>query len=41
MDEARTAALVRPAGRTVLRLTCNPATERLFTRIEQALPCAA
>ena len=37
----RAAALVRPAGRTVLRLTRNPATERLFTRIEQALPCAA
>jgi hypothetical protein len=37
----RAAALVRPAGRTVLRLTSNPATERLFTRIEHALPCAA
>ncbi|MGH8131849.1 MAG: IS1380 family transposase [Steroidobacteraceae bacterium] len=37
----RAAALVRPAGRTVLRLTSNPATERLFARIEQALPCAA
>jgi hypothetical protein len=35
------ATLVRPAGRTVLRLADNPATERLFTRIEQALPCAA
>lgn len=37
----RAAALVRPAGRTVLRLTHNVATERLFTRIEQALLCAA
>jgi hypothetical protein len=37
----RAAAIVRPAGRTVLRLTSNPATEQLFTRIEQALPCAA
>ncbi|MGQ0834453.1 MAG: IS1380 family transposase [Gammaproteobacteria bacterium] len=37
----RAAALLRPAGRTVLRLTSNPATERLFTRIDQALPCAA
>ena len=37
----RAAALVRPAGRAVLRLTSNPATERLFARIEQALPCAA
>lgn len=37
----RAAALVCPGGRTVLRLTTNPATQRLFTRIEQALPCAA
>jgi hypothetical protein len=37
----RAAALVRPAGRAVLRLASNPATERLFARIEQALPCAA
>ncbi len=37
----RAAALVRPNGRALLRLTNNPATERLFTRIEQALPCAA
>jgi hypothetical protein len=37
----RAAVLVRPGGRTVLRLTSNPATERLFTRIEQALPRAA
>lgn len=37
----RAAALVRPAGRTALRLTHNVATERLFTRIEQALLCAA
>ena len=37
----RAAALVRPNGRAILRLTNNPATERLFTRIERALPCAA
>ncbi len=37
----RAAALVRPAGRTMLRMTRNLATERLFTRIEQALPLAA
>jgi hypothetical protein len=37
----RAAALVRPRGRAILRLTNNPATERLFTRIERALPCAA
>jgi hypothetical protein len=37
----RAAALVHPAGRTVLCLSSNPATERLFTRFEQALPCAA
>ncbi|MGH9817735.1 MAG: IS1380 family transposase [Candidatus Acidiferrales bacterium] len=37
----RAAALVRPGGRTMLRLTSNPATERLFTRIEHALPYAA
>lgn len=37
----RAAALVRPTGKTVLRLARNPATERLFTRIDQALPCAA
>lgn len=36
----RAAAPVRPARRTGLRLTSNPATERLFTRIAQALPCA-
>jgi len=36
----RAAALVRPAG-TVHRLTGNAAKERLFARIEQALPCAA
>jgi hypothetical protein len=37
----RAAALLRPGGRAVLRLANNPATERLFTRIEEALPCAA
>jgi len=36
----RAAAILRPNGRTILRLTNNPATERLFTRIERALPCA-
>jgi hypothetical protein len=35
---SRAAVLTRPAGRSVLRLSSNPATERLFTRIEQALP---
>lgn len=37
----RAAALIRPGGRTVLRLSSNPATKRLFTRIAQALPRAA
>jgi hypothetical protein len=37
----RAAALVRPGGRSLLRLASNPATQRLCTRIEQALPCAA
>jgi hypothetical protein len=37
----RAAALVRTAGRTVLRLTNNPATQRLFTHPEHALQCAA
>lgn len=37
----RAAALVYPGGRSLLRLARNPATERLFTRIDQALPCAA
>jgi hypothetical protein len=37
----RAAALVRPAGRSLLRLASNAATQRLYTRIEQALPCAA
>ena len=37
----RAGALIRPGGRNVLRLSSNPATERLFTRIEQALPRAA
>jgi hypothetical protein len=32
---------VRLNGRAILRLTNNPATERLFNDIEQALPCAA
>jgi DDE family transposase len=37
----RAALLVRPAGKSILRLTKNPATENLFTRIERELPCAA
>ena len=37
----RAGALLRPGGRTVLRLSSNAATERLFNRIEQALPHAA
>ena len=37
----RAAALVRPGGKSLLRLASNAATQRLFTRIEQALPCAA
>jgi hypothetical protein len=37
----RAAALVRPGGRALLRLASNPATQRLYTRIDQALPCAA
>jgi len=37
----RAAAFVRPRGRAILRLTNNPATERLFTRIERTLPRAA
>jgi hypothetical protein len=37
----RAGALVRPGGRIVLRLSNNPATEQLFTRIERELPCAA
>ena len=37
----RAAVLVRPGGRSLLRLASNPATERLFTRIDHALPCAA
>ena len=36
----RAGALLRPGGRTVLRLSSNAATERLFNRIEQALPRA-
>jgi hypothetical protein len=32
---------VRPAGKSILRLAKNPATENLFTRIERELPCAA
>jgi hypothetical protein len=38
---ARAGVLIRPGGRTVLRLSNNPTTKRLFNRIEQALPCAA
>lgn len=37
----RAAALVRPGGRSVLRLASNAATERHYSRIEQTLPCAA
>lgn len=37
----RAGALLCPGGRTVLRLSSNAATERLFNRIEQALPHAA
>jgi hypothetical protein len=37
----RAALLVRPAGKSILRLAKNPATENLFTRIERELPCAA
>ena len=37
----RAALLVRPRGRSVLRLANNPATQRLCARIEEALPCAA
>jgi len=37
----RAAALVHPAGRSVLRLANNAATQRLCARVEQALPRAA
>lgn len=37
----RAALLVRPAGKSILRLAKNPATENLFKRIERQLPCAA
>ena len=37
----RAALLVRPAGRSILHLAKNPATEDLFMRIERTLPCAA
>ena len=37
----RAALLVRPAGKSILRLANNPATQNLFTRIERELPCAA
>ncbi len=37
----RAALLVCPAGKSILRLAKNPATENLFTRIERELPCAA
>ena len=35
----RAALLMRPAGKSILRLAKNPATEDLFTRIERELPC--
>ena len=34
---ARAGRLTRIAGRNVLRLTKNPATERLYERIDHAL----
>ncbi len=37
----RAPALIRPGGKSVLRLGRNPTTQRLFARIEQSLPCAA
>jgi len=37
----RAALLLRPAGRSILRLAKNPATEDLFMRINRELPCAA
>ena len=37
----RAALLLRPAGKSILRLAKNPATENLFRRIERELPCAA
>jgi hypothetical protein len=37
----RAAALVRPSGKSLLRFASNDATQRLFTRIEAALACAA
>jgi len=37
----RAAVLLRPAGRSVLRLTSNLATQGRYARIEQALPYAA
>jgi hypothetical protein len=37
----RAAALVRPSGRSTLRLANNPATRKLYTRIEHALARAA
>jgi hypothetical protein len=37
----RAALLVRPAGKSILRLAKNPATEDLFTRIDRELSCPA
>jgi hypothetical protein len=37
----RAALLLRPAGRSILRLAKNPATEDLFMRINRELSCAA
>lgn len=37
----RAALLLRPAGRSILRLAKNPATEDLFMRIDRELSCAA
>ncbi len=37
----RAAALVRPGGKSLLRFANNAATQRLCTRIEGALACAA
>lgn len=36
----RAAALVRPGGKALLRMASNLATQRLCTRIEEALACA-
>lgn len=37
----RAALLLRPGGRSILRLAKNAATEQLFTRIERELGCTA